>query len=80
MSGWSDEEDNNFTAKISDFKSTNFEEKETTQTPMYQQSLTQARTDNKNYFHSRLGFEVGKFFEGERRIYTMRKDKINKSG
>lgn len=71
MGGWSEEEDENFTVRPSDFTATNFQETEvecSEEGHANQQQPAGIEEDEENHFYKQLGFKVGMIFDGEKRI------------
>ena len=74
MSGWSESEESKFEVTQTDFKITEYRAEETTQLVPEGVIASQSNRENSyNYFLDCLGFQVGKYFEGEKRIYHSRK-------
>lgn len=76
MSWSNSEEEDGFKLRPSDFTPVNvpldkpFEDNTVYESPYISNEVTQAAS---NYFYERLGFEVGTYFAGEKRLYQQRR-------
>lgn len=72
MSGWSESEER-FDVQPSDFTATRPESSVHGATGYEMEFASTGSPPESNYFYQRLGFKVGLFFEGERKVYRPKK-------
>lgn len=73
--GWSDSEENDYKLNPSDFTVTDaIADAKSSQDHGFSSyaAVTEEQQQDENYFYTKIGFEVGTYFGGSKKIYNMR--------